>query len=113
MIPGHYDLEMYQGDPYSIRFQLPNLTGHDGPVDLVGATVAAQIRNSVTSASPSATFTVVIENGAERRVRLTLTKIQTTALIRSGVWDLEVTAPDGWNGTVIEGEVKVIKQVTR
>ncbi len=42
MIPGKYDIEIYQGDSFGpLRLTLPSLASFGGPSDLTNATVAA------------------------------------------------------------------------
>ncbi len=112
MIPGSYHIELYDGDSYrGPLIVLPDLSPFGGPPDLTAATVAASVRESL-HALESYPFTVEPVNLAERRVRLTLTGVQTAALPVDGVWDLQVSQ-GAFVGTVLSGRVKKIKQVTR
>lgn len=114
MIPGEYDITIYQGDTYyGPLITLPNLSGFGGPADLTTATVTAQIRAKEADAEPLASFTVVVIDDEARQVRLTLTPEDTAALtVKKGVWDLQV-AEGTWIGTPLRGAVEIRKQVTR
>lgn len=114
MIPGEYDIVIYQGDTYyGPLVTLPDLSGFGGPADLTTATVTAQLRAKEADIDPLASFTVLIVDAALRKVRLTLSTAQTTALtVKKGVWDLQV-AEGTWIGTPLRGAVEIRKQVTR
>ncbi len=112
MIPGRYDIEVYDGDSYrGPLIVLPSLAPFGGPSDLTAATVAAQVRPSA-DATDSDALTVDIQNPATRELRLTLTAAEVLGLPSSGVWDLQVTQ-DPFVGTVLAGKFKKLKQVTR
>lgn len=115
MTPGRYDVRIYKGDSYhGPLITLPSLEPFGGPVDLTGATGAAQIRASEEATDVLAQFAVIIENATLRQLRLTLTPAQTTALtIEEAVWDLQIATPGGWVGTPLAGRVKVMGEVTR
>lgn len=112
MIPGEYDLELYDGDSYlGPLLVLPDLSPFGGPSTLVGATVKAEVRASFDEdlAHP---FAVSVIDSALRQLRLALTPSQVLALPGRGVWDLQVTQGE-FAGTVLAGKVKKRKQVTR
>ena len=45
MTPGKFDLKLYRGDSYMWRVTLYSDTAGTVPIDLTGATVAAQFRD--------------------------------------------------------------------
>lgn len=114
MIPGTYDISLYQGDSYyGPLITLPDLSGFGGPVDLTTATVTAQIRAKETAPDALATFGVDVVDAGARQIRLTLDAEDTAALVaKKGVWDLQV-AEDPWIGTVLKGAVTISREVTR
>lgn len=120
MIPGMFNLTgdqaVYKGDSYRAieAITLPDLSPFDGPEDLVGATVSAQIRDEAENLLGA--FDVEILDAAERRVRPTMPSSVTTDLpATSGsvkaYWDLQVEK-DGWVGTPLRGKVKIFRQET-
>ena len=114
MIPGKYDIEVYQGDSYGpLRLTLPSLVPFGGPADLSGGgtSLVAQIRPRAGSETVSAAFDVAVLDPAARKIELTLTPIATAPLTKDGVWDLEVRQGGGkW--TPLAGKVTAIKGVT-
>lgn len=113
MIPGNYNLAIYQGDSYvGPLIQLPSLSPFGGPSNLSTATVSAQMRQQEWSDAVLATFDVEIISPTERTIRLTLSPDDSAGLPEKGVWDLEVSS-GGWKGTVLRGSVNVGEEVTR
>jgi hypothetical protein len=117
MLPGKYDLKLYRGDSYSWSFVLWHDVDKTDPVDLTGATVAAQLRNKsggetvidlvctvVSTPSPPRTNTV--------RVDLDAALWDNAPGLAAGVWDLEITYPDGFVQTVVGGKVTATGDVT-
>jgi len=114
--PGTYDFDVYQGD--TKEFSLAVSSGPDGgpfvPVDLTGCTAAAQIRETVTAASPSATITCVISDPTGGVIDLSMTPAVTTTLTAGKkVWDIEITLSNGKKFTYLKGTVTVTADVTR
>lgn len=114
MIPGSYDIQIYQGDVYyGPLITLPDLSSFGGPADLSTATVSAQIRQKVSSADTLAEFEVDYVDRAENQLRLTLSATDTAAITaKEGVWDLQVEQDD-WVGTPLAGKVTFTQEVTR
>lgn len=114
LIPGNYDIEIYQGDSYGpLVVTLPSLASFGGPPDLsgVGIAVTAQIRPKANSGTLLAEFDVEITDPTDRVVTLSMSAPTTDAITRSGVWDLQVENADGtW--TPLAGKVKLIQDVT-
>lgn len=88
------------------------------PVDLTGYTARMHIRKSVSSAEILHLLTT--ENGkiqltpAEGRIVLSVTATDTAALtFTSAVYDLELVSPSGYVTRLLQGNVSLIKEVTR
>ena len=123
MIPVSRNLTLYQGDSYSFTFRLRERSSQGDPgnyVDLTGVEAKAQIRQSESSSGVAAEFTATIpdQTVAEDtgRVILSLIPAETAALNltnSAGVWDVQLTFPDGTIKTYLRGGIKVIKEVTR
>lgn len=115
MIPARLKLKMYQGDTYyGPLITLPDLTSFDGPANLSGATVTAQVRDADDTLL--GTFTVITVDATARQVRPTMAPVGTAALpVTSeqykGYWDLQVSA-SGWVGTPLRGEVEILQEIT-
>lgn len=91
-----------------------DVTDSDGdPLNLVGYTVAGQIRKSYYSLT-AIDFGTNIINTNSGTIEITLTSEQTNSM-RSGryVYDIEITSPGGEITRVLEGQVEVTPGVTR
>lgn len=121
MTPGKYDLKLYRGDSYAWSFDLWHDVDKTDPVDLTGATAAAQIRDkpggemvidldcSVVSTpagpGPARTNTVVVRLPAAQWAEAPTLGIVAT-------WDLEIVYPDATVQTIVAGKVTVTYDVT-
>ncbi|GAB6038219.1 hypothetical protein JCM15519_27780 [Fundidesulfovibrio butyratiphilus] len=106
-----YDLRIDQGASFGLDIECQDENSQ--PVNLAGYRAAAQIRYRHADDNAAAVFlcTVNAELGV---VNLDLNAAQTAALVRSvGVWDCELTAPDGTVSRLAEGKVAVSPEVTR
>ena len=110
--PFKYAIEQWRGDTCSVLFRLWRDSGGT-PVDLTGAVVTAQVRETAESADPASAEFDVSVTGNE--VTLTLTPEQTRALPASGVYDLQVDwLADGTQiQTVAAGKITTSHDVTR
>lgn len=115
MIPGQYDLKIYQGATINVLIEwLDGATTL--PVDLTGYTAVATFRETVDE---PVLFTLT--SGAGITLGGTLGTIHmlapspAAAVFEStrGEWDLLVTNPDGETDAVLRGNVRFIKAVTR
>lgn len=114
MIPVGRNLTLYQGDSFDFTFRLrqKNSDGTAGDyVDLTGVTPKAQIRATQDDSAVLMEFTAALTSNPGE-VTLTLTPTQTAALA-NGVWDVQLTFPDGQVKTYLAGTIKAIKEVTR
>ena len=109
MTPGKYNLELYRGDSYAWRFILWADDAQTVPVDLAGATIKAEIRDKSAGAKiVELTTTATMPNIVD--VAMTPTMYETCPA--KGVWDLQVTFPDGQVHTPVGGSVTVTTDVT-
>ncbi len=108
-----YDFEIEQGTTLYKQFTW-KATG--SPVDLTGYTARMQVRPSVTSSTVLLELTTtnggIVLGGALGTITLSATAVQTAALPRGGVYDIELV-----NGSVvtrfIRGTITLSKEVTR
>jgi hypothetical protein len=110
MQPGKFDLTLYRGDSYEWQFVLWQDEDKTVPVDLTGATVAAEIRDktagrTVIDLQPR----VDVSNVVTIRVTPDMYK----RCPARGVWDLQILFPDGHVHTPIYGTVTVTGDVTQ
>ena len=108
--PAHIDLRVYSGDKYVQEFTFTD--EDDNPFDFTGHTVTAQWRPYRTS-STFVNFAVTVTNAAGGVLEIKLTGAQ-TANLTSGVWDLQTSSGDADGPrTLVNGDVEVVRQVTR
>lgn len=133
--PAQRDLYLYAGDNFSFYFRLYDqvfdvtsgkfIKGE--PLNLTGYSFRAQCRASKAATDPLFTFTVTPSNQSTVDSRgfilVSLTPTETTNAAASaspeankeqiGVWDFEITEPDGDVTTLWAGGVYVTADVTR
>jgi hypothetical protein len=115
LVPQVVALRMYAGDGATLRVAVRDVLG--APVDLTGA-VTAQIRALRTDAAATVSFTVDLSGHANGVATLSLTGVQTQALIVAGApfkgsWDVSWTPAGGQPMTLVQGEVSCDLDVTR
>lgn len=110
-LPASKNLTFYQGDSFSLKFRLKN-PDTDVYLDLAGCTPKAQVRANADDASVMVEFTAALGSNPGEVV-LSLTPVQTAALTLPGVWDVQLTFPDGSVRTYLAGTTKVVKEITR
>jgi hypothetical protein len=108
MKPGVFNLDLYRGDDYTWRVMLWNNTARTVPTDLTGATAAAEIRDK-TAGSRIVTLGCTIT--APNIIDVTMLSADWAECPTSGIWDLQVTSPDGLVRTVLAGTVKTTGDV--
>ena len=103
---GLYDIELYQGDSWSGEFQFP--------FDVSQLEFKAQIRTYPDSPAIYATFDITVLDAADGRIRLSLTRDDTTKLPVRAWWDLQATSPDDstFEQTYVRGQVITSQQIT-
>jgi hypothetical protein len=108
-MPGDYDLNIYRGDTGRWAFILWQDVAKTVPVDLTGASVAAQIRDrpgGTNLADMSCAVTGV------NRIDMLLAPADSQSLPSRGAWDLQVTMGSGDVTTIVAGRVCVAVDVT-
>jgi hypothetical protein len=108
MLPETLNLAAYRGDTFRRGIDIYQ----DGELvdDLTGWTFAAQVREDADAPTPSATFDVAVSGS---RVTLTLAANVTAGMPRDGVWDFQITTPNGEVVTPYRGAFTVEGDVTR
>jgi hypothetical protein len=109
MMPGGFSLLIYRGDTHAWRFTLWQDVEKTEPVDLTGINVKAEIRDRAAGAVIQSIALAVTQPNI---IDAKLTAAETSALLVSGVWDLQLTDPSGWVSTILAGSVKVVGDVT-
>lgn len=121
MIAGIYNIFCEQGTTFSRSFELqypdeidPNIFY---PYDLTDYTARMQVRRTIESSTVLISLTTenggIAIDGPEGRVLVLMTDEQTSDLTSSGVYDLEIIAPDGAVSRLVQGEFKLSLEVTR
>lgn len=109
MLPKKYDFQIYRGDYFTkeFRFYDLDLDGNKIPIDLTGAIVKSQVRES-TDIKAKLIFEFSI-GVFENIITITLLPSQ-TQLIEPGsyVYDLQVN-----DNTKLFGKIKIIGDITR
>ena len=106
MIPGSYDLCLYRGDSARWQFRLWTDTEKTNPVDLVGATAAAQIRPGYGGQATDMQCAITPPNIVD--MLLPAGKSPPS----KGLWDLEITYANGEVQTVLTGKVTTQGDIT-
>lgn len=109
MTPGSLPLALYRGDSYSWRFVLWADAGKTIPADLAGVVAKAEIRDKPAGSNLTA-LTCAIET--PNAILVTLDATLSARLPAKGVWDLQLTYPEGAVATVLAGAVTVAADVT-
>ena len=108
MQPGNYQLNIYQGDTHRWSFRLWADEDQSSPVDMSGATAAAEIRDKPGG-------TVLTDMGCSitgNSIDMLLTAANSRLIVVNGVWDLEITFASGDVQTVLKGKVLLTADVT-
>jgi hypothetical protein len=114
LVPQTVDLALYAGDGASLKLVVANVNGEPIPID---GLVTAQIRVSKTDPTIAASWTTDIVDGAQGIIYLSLSGVQTAALVNgspfAGVWDVEWDSTDQEPVTLLQGKVTCDQDVTR
>jgi hypothetical protein len=108
-IPASYSLEFYRGDSFRRQFLLWADKDKTQPVDLTGATAAAELRPA-PSAERWQSLTCSITGNV---IDVSLPAADTAMIPGSGYWDLQITYASGDVRTVVHGGVSVAGDITR
>ncbi len=119
MAAGKLDLTIEQGATFRHALVVKQGTGTSAPVaNLTGYTARMQIRTEVESSQVLIALTT--ENGRititplDGRIDLTISATDTAALnFESGVHDVEIVSGGGEVTRLVQGKVKLSKEVTR
>ena len=105
------NLTVDQGADFSALVDITDSTGNI--LNLTGYTVAAQMRKTYGS-STATNFTGSVSNATQGKVSVSLTAVQTNALVAGRyVYDVEITSAGGTVTRVVEGQVEVTPGVTQ
>lgn len=117
MTPGYLDITIYQGATFKRIIRLKDSA--NVAIDLTGGAARMQIRRVITDATPlielaAANGRATIADAANGEVSLLIAAEDTSALdFERGVYDLEIEYSDGTVDRVLEGKVRLSKEVTR
>lgn len=117
MAAGKYDFIIEQGATFQVKFTYQDaaLT----PISLVGCTVRMHVRKKITDPEilldvSTVNGKVVMDQAAQGIFKMVVPAAETAAFTwRAGVYDIEVTYPDGTIDRILEGKVTVSLNVTR
>jgi len=116
MSAGRYNFEIEEGATFTRTITYTD--SEDTAIDISNATVRMQIRDNYSSetaaislSSPSNGITLSNETG---KFIINITATQTESLgIKQGVYDMEVEYDTGTVERILEGRVKISRQVTQ
>jgi len=110
MLPGEFPLDIYRGDTARYQFKLWTDAGKTQPADLTGVTVAAMIRDKQSGGTYQVNLQVTIT--PPNIIDMFISTATSGALPAKGVWDLQLTYPNGDVVTVLKGPVNTTPDVT-
>lgn len=106
------DLVARRGDTFSKNYLVRDRNGN--VADLTGYVFVSQVRSDTESVTVITTPTITVTSAVEGAISLTMTAAQTAAwTLDVMVYDVQATAPDGVVTTIVAGNIKVEKDVTR
>lgn len=117
MTPGSLDLVILQGATFKRILRLTDAT--PAAIDLTGSTARMHIRQTIADTTALIELTesngrATVTDAAGGEVTLLISDEDTAALdFAKGVYDLEIEYSDGTVDRVLEGKVKLSKEVTR
>lgn len=112
-MPGSYPLALYRGDSYTWQFRVWEDEAHTVPVDLTGATAAAEIRYT-PGGTDILTLTCAVTAPNMIDVTLPASAWDTFPVKKTGTpaWDLQVTFPGGEVVTYLAGPATLTSDIT-
>ena len=113
MSAGSLNITVEQGSTFQYPVQIMEADGVT-PVDLTGYTFGGMIRLNYNDATPLATFTINETDLVNGSFAFELTSATTTALsFKRAMYDIEITSPTSVTSRVLEGFVRLSKEVTK
>ena len=109
MTPGSLPLTLYRGDTYGWRFVLWADAAKTTPADLAGVIAKAEIRDKSAGTNITPLLCTIEMPNA---ILVTLGATASARLPAKGMWDLQLTYPEGEVATVLAGAVTVAADVT-
>lgn len=117
MLPASRDIDIYQGDTFTLHFRLRLSTAVNNPeyVDLTNSVLKAQVRSVETSTTVLAEMicTVFNQTSYPGEGEIKIPSSVTATMSQSGVWDLQATFGDGTVITYMRGAANFVREVTR
>jgi hypothetical protein len=111
MTPGKYDLNIYKGDSYKWRFTLWADADRTVPVDLTGATAAAEIRDR-SGGTVIVALELTFPDPGINVIEAALSNVDSARCPAKALWDLQVTFPEGDVQTMVAGSVVTTADIT-
>lgn len=112
MAAGKYNIIIEQGSTFEKIITLKDSAGV--AINLTGCSVAAQVREKISSSTALFSFTCAITDAVNGKIKISLTKSQTTELtFKTAIYDLELTYPSTITKRILEGSVVLSKEVTK
>lgn len=112
-VPADQPLTITRGDSFDM---LVTVRQNGTPVNLTGATVTGQVRETADSATVLCTFDCVLANQTTNvgLVTCSLDKTETAALtVSTATYDIQIDWLDGRRQTFLSGDITVRKDVTK
>ena len=117
MIPGVYNLQLYQGATINVLIEwLDGAT--TAPIDLTGWSAVATFRETVDDINPLFTLSTAagtISLGGTLGTIHLLAPAPSAAIFETtrGEWDLLATNPTGQTDAILRGTVRFVRSITR
>jgi len=118
-LPVSKNLTIYKGDTYRFSFRLRERTSDGDPgdyVDLEGVTAKAEIRAEDESLIAEFDTTIADQSDPDNTGKVELypsTEVTGETNFGNGVWDAQLTFPNGDVRTYLKGKVTAVKEITR
>lgn len=115
IIPGQYDITVYQGATFSQLLTWKDESGT--PINLTNYTARMMARTSIDAAAPFLTLSSpsngITLGGAAGTISLSISAAATALLESGGVYDLELEDAGGNVTRLLQGNMLLNKEVTR
>ena len=108
-----YNFSINQGADETIQLTIVDAITNL-PINITGYTFKSEIRYAFTDASPVASWTCTITDGANGILKLYLSNTATTSLVPGNyVCDVKMTDTSSYVSRIVEGPLTVYAEVTR